>query len=330
MSTESHEEPDGKPPHPCCIPSKARRSIMLSSAHMSTQRRRATTGSTEGMIILDGGRFLMGTEFQGGFPADGEGPVREVTLDPFYIDAGAVTNAQFKEFVDATRYETEAQRFGWSFVFHNQLPVAQYDELADDTVLGLEWWCKVDGADWAHPIGPESSVEDRESYPVVHVSWGDAFAYCDWAGKRLPSESEWEYAARGGLKQKLYAWGDDLTPGGRHLCNIWQGEFPDRDTAEDGYAGLSPIDAFDANGYGLVGVAGNAWEWCGDWWSPDYHLHATRTNPTGPADGDRKVTRGGSFLCHESYCNRYRVAARTANTPDSSTINTTFRCARDV
>lgn len=330
MTAESAEHENWKPPNPCCVPSKARRGIKLGSTQMSAQRRHVVAGSTEGMIKLDGGTFLMGTEYERGFPGDGEGPVREVSLDPFYADAVAATNAQFKDFIDATGYETEAQRFGWSFVFHNQLAQEDYEQLVDDTVQGLEWWCKVHRADWAHPIGPESNVGGQEDYPVVHVSWRDAQAYCEWAGKRLLTEAEWEYAARGGLEQKMYAWGDELTPGGQHLCNIWQGEFPRDDTAEDGYAGLSPVRAFDANGYGLYGVAGNAWEWCADWWSPEYHLHATRTNPVGPPGGDRKVTRGGSFLCHESYCDRYRVAARTSNTPDSSSINTTFRCARDI
>jgi formylglycine-generating enzyme required for sulfatase activity len=163
----------------------------------------------------------------------------------------------------------------------------------------------------------------------VHVSWNDASAYADWAGKRLPTEAEWEYAARGGLEQKLYPWGDDLTPAGRHLCNIWQGEFPTHDTAEDGYAGTCPVDAFPPNGFELYSVAGNVWEWCLDWFSPDFHRIATRVNPVGPPSGTAKVMKGGSYLCHASYCNRYRVAARTSNTPDSSTTNTGFRCVRD-
>ena len=282
------------------------------------------------MVHLDGGVFLMGTDYDHGFPADGEGPVRDVSLEPFYVDCRPVTNAQFAEFARATQYRTEAERFGWSFVFYNQLPSEQYGELVDDTVAGLEWWCKIDGADWAHPLSPDAGLDGHDNDPVVHVGWTDAVAYAEWAGKRLPTEAEWEYAARGGLEQKLYAWGDELTPEGRHACNIWQGEFPQNDTAEDGFAGVSPVGSFPPNGYGLYDTAGNVWEWCRDWWSPDYHSLATRENPVGPPRGDRKVTRGGSFLCHESYCNRYRVAARTSNTPDSSTINTGFRCVRDV
>jgi formylglycine-generating enzyme required for sulfatase activity len=165
---------------------------------------------------------------------------------------------------------------------------------------------------------------------VIHVSWNDALAYSRWAHKRLPTEAEWEYAARGGLEQKLYPWGDDLTPDGKHLCNIWQGAFPAVNTVEDGYEFLAPADAFPPNRYGFHTITGNAWEWCADWFDPSFHQFATRFNPAGPADGARKVTKGGSFLCHRSYCNRYRVAARTSNTPDSSASHMGFRCAMDM
>ena len=151
--------------------------------------------------------------------------------------------------------------------------------------VGLRWWRKVAGADWSHPEGPDSSVEGREHRPVVQVSWNDAAAYAAWAGKRLPSEAEWEFASRGGLEQKRYPWGDELTPDGKHLCNIWQGEFPDSDLAEDGYSSTAPVDAFPANGFGLYTITGNAWEWCADWFSPDYHLYGTRVNPVGPRRG---------------------------------------------
>lgn len=272
----------------------------------------------------------MGTDSPEGFPADGEGPVREVTLDPFFIDIFPVTNEQFGEFASATGYRTDSERLGWSFVFQGHIPPERYAELVEATVPAAKWWCKVKGASWSHPEGPDSSVETRANYPVVHVSWNDAQEYCRWAGKRLPTEAEWEYAARGGLEQKLYPWGDELTPEGRHLCNIWQGTFPTLDLAEDGYSVPAPVDEFPANGYGLYSVAGNTWEWCSDWFDAAYHVTATRSNPVGPLEGSAKVIKGGSYLCHRSYCNRYRVAARTSNTPDSATTNMGFRCVRDV
>ena len=313
-------------PHPCCVPGKHRASVLLESRALAAARTTARIGSTDGMVKLDGGRFFMGTDNDEGFPADGEGPIREVTLDPFYMDAQPVTNGMFGEFLRAANYVTEAERFGWSFVFQGHLAEQHKDQRAP----GTSWWCKIDGADWRHPEGPDTSIQSRSNYPVVQVSWNDAAEYARWAGKRLPTEAEWEYAARGGLEQKIYAWGDELTPGGRHLCNIWQGEFPFRDTAEDGYSAPAPADAFPANGYGLYAVAGNTWEWCADWFHPAYHVTATRVNPVGPASGTNRAMRGGSYLCHKSYCNRYRVAARTSNTPDSATTNIGFRCARDV
>jgi formylglycine-generating enzyme len=175
---------------------------------------------------------------------------------------------------------------------------------------------------------PESSIRQRMDHPVAHVSWRDAAAYCRWAGLRLPTEAEWKYAARGGLEQARYAWGEELTPAGRWMCNIWQGRFPTQNTAEDGYLGTAPVTAFPPNGFGLHNVAGNVWEWCADWFSP-VHLPGPCTDPTGPAEGALRVICGGSYLCHDSYCNRYRVGARTANSPDSSTGNTGFRCAAD-
>ncbi len=311
---------------PCCVPSKARAAVLEISKRGTLARVRATAGSKESMVRLDGGLFLMGTEDREGFPADGEGPVRNVTLDPFFIDASPVTNAQFREFVKATDYKTESERFGWSFVFYKHVD----KKLVEDTAAGVEWWCKVAGACWRNPEGPDSTIDTRDNYPVIQVSWNDAAEYCRWAGKRLPTEAEWEYAARGGLEQKRFPWGDELTPGGKHLCNIWQGDFPSTDTGEDGYTATAPVDAFPPNGYGLSVITGNAWEWCADWFHPSYHVLATRNNPVGPPEGTRKALRGGSYLCHASYCNRYRVAARTSNTPDSATTNIGFRCVLDV
>jgi len=272
----------------------------------------------------------MGSESPDCFPGDGEGPVRQVTLDPFYMDRYPVSNEQFREFVRATEYKTEAERFGWSFVFYKQVAADEYERHIADTIHGLEWWCKIEGASWEHPEGPASSVNQRPHHPVTHVSWDDAAAYSDWAGKRLPTEAEWEFAARGGLEQKQYPWGDDLTPDGRHLCNIWQGEFPTLNTVEDGYEFVAPANAYAPNGYGFFTITGNVWEWCSDWFDPEFHIFATKHNPAGPPEGAAKVVKGGSFLCHDSYCNRYRVSARTSNTPDSSAAHMGFRCARDV
>lgn len=289
---------------------------------------RLTQGSPEGMIHLPGGTFLMGTDDEEGFLTDGEGPVREVYVNPFYIDACAVTNAQFATFVDATGYKTDAENYDWSFVFYSFLPpkVAKHAKRA----VEAPWWRAVNGACWKWPEGLGSYIRDRMDHPAIHVSWNDAMAYCAWAGKRLPTEAEREYAARGGLEQKTYPWGDELLPGGKHRCNIWQGDFPTHNTEEDGYAGTCPVRSFPPNGYGLYEVSGNVWEWCFDWFSAAFHVNGPRHNPKGPPTGEAKVMRGGSYLCHTSYCNRYRVAARTSNTPDSSTENMGFRCAMDA
>ncbi|WP_159881453.1 formylglycine-generating enzyme family protein [Paenibacillus puerhi] len=280
------------------------------------------------MIELPGGEFLMGTQATDGFPDDGEGPIRKVAVDAFRIAAHAVTNAQFRAFVEATGYVTEAERFGWSYVFHLFVPKERLADV-EGSPGGTPWWLGVRGAYWAKPEGEGSSIDDRLDHPVIHVSWNDASAYCEWAGGRLPTEAEWEYAARGGLEQKTYPWGDILKQDGRHRCNIWQGKFPTVNHAEDGYAGTAPVDAYEPNGYGLYNVSGNVWEWCADWFDRNYHLRTDNVNPKGaPGSGVRSL-RGGSYLCHRSYCNRYRVAARSKNTPDSSTGNMGFRLAME-
>ncbi len=270
-----------------------------------------TDDADDGMVQLEGGEFLMGSEDHWAYPGDGEGPVRQVRLDPFWIDVHAVANAAFESFALDTGYKTEAERLGWSFVFAGLLP----DDFPPTRgVAQAQWWRQVEGADWRHPEGPHSNVAERAEHPVLHVTWNDVQAYCEWAGKRLPTEAEWEYAARGGLEGKPFPWGDELEPAGEHRMNVWQGTFPNENTLADGYYGTCPVDAFEPNGYGLKNTTGNVWEWCADRFSPDVQTHNT--------------TRGGSYLCHASYCRRYRVSARSALTPDSSTGNTGFRCAR--
>jgi formylglycine-generating enzyme required for sulfatase activity len=279
------------------------------------------------MVMLDGGTFLMGTDDTDGFPADGEGPVREIELRPFWIDPFAVTNERFAGFVRDSGYTTDAERFGWSFVFGGLLPD---DFPPTQGVAQAPWWRQVHGASWKAPEGPETNVENRLDHPVVHVSWRDAAAFCEWAGLRLPTEAEWEYAARGGLEQKRFPWGDEREPDGEHRMNVWQGTFPSKNTLDDGYLGTAPVDSFPPNGFGLHNTSGNVWEWCGDWFDSSYPGASPSSNPSGPEMGEAKVIRGGSYLCHDSYCNRYRVGARSSNTPDSTTGNMGFRCARST
>lgn len=313
----------------CCTPNNSGERPVAAPSQAFAQPHTAP-GPPLDMVQLPGGSFLMGTDYEEAFPNDGEGPVREVHLAPFLVDRHTVTNARFSAFVEATSYVTEAERFGWSFVFWSQIPREKFRALVVDTLAGAQWWCKVPHAKWNQPAGPGSNTSGRENHPVVHVSWNDAMAYCAWSGQRLLTEAEWEYAARGGLVQMLYPWGNKLRLDGKHMCNIWQGEFPYENTAEDGFEETCPTNAFPPNGYGLYSMSGNSWEWCADWFSRDFHLTGPRESPSGPPHGEAKVIRGGSFLCHKSYCNRYRVAARTSNTPDSSTSHMSFRCARDL
>jgi sulfatase modifying factor 1 len=274
------------------------------------------------------GTFAMGDPFGEGYPADGETPVHEVRLPAFRMDATAVTNAQFATFVKDTGHVTEAEEFGVSAVFHLAFAGDRRDVV--NQVPGAPWWLAVRGASWRRPEGPGSDVAGRQNHPVVHVSWHDAEAYATWAGKRLPSEAEWEYAARGGLPGRRFAWGDELTPRGRWMCNIWQGTFPTENTRDDGHLTTAPAKSFAPNGYGLSCMAGNVWEWCADWFAPDYYRHSPADDPRGPEAGEQRVMRGGSYLCHDSYCHRYRVAARSSNTPESTSANTGFRCAGDA
>ncbi len=311
----------------CCTPGRSEPTA--SPAGVPARRLRSKKSTRRRMVLLPGGIFLMGTDSGEGFPADGEGPAHEVKVAPFHIDRCAVTNDEFRRFVDDSGHETEAERFGWSFVFGGFVPPWEGRHVRGEA-SGAPWWLAVEGASWDRPEGPGSGLEGRWDHPVVHVSWNDAQAYCAWSGTRLPTEAEWEFAARGGLAGKRYPWGDELEPRGRHRCNIWQGTFPTRNSGEDGHLSTAPAKSFPPNGYGLYSVAGNVWEWCSDRFGPSYYAESPHDAPQGPTDGDSRVMRGGSYLCHESYCNRYRVAARSSNTPESSTGNTGFRCAADV
>ena len=301
----------------------------------------------EGMVLIPGGTFTMGCDDSRTPDAQ---PLHPVTLEPFFMDAHPVTNAQFKKFVEATKYVTVAERkpdpkdypgvpadklVAGSAVF-NQPP---HDVPLDNAYA---WWKYEPGAGWRHPEGPQSSIDGKDNFPVVHICFEDAQAYAKWAGKRLPTEAEYEYAARGGMEGKKYSWGDVVMPGGKYLQNIWTGHFPAENTGADGFKGLSPVDAFPPNGYGLYDMGGNVWSWCSDWYRPDYYqkLDAKQPtkSPTGPADSfdpdepgmPKRVLRGGSYLCAERYCTRYLVGSRGKGAPDSSATNISFRCVKDV
>jgi sulfatase modifying factor 1 len=313
--------------HACCSPSRGPGGpgVVAAGGAPTDGLGTAGPGHAGSLVALAGGAFLMGTDDRDGFRADGEGPVREVRLSGYEIAPLAVTTEQFESFVAATGHRTTAESEGWSFVFGGLLP----DDFEPTRgVAQAPWWRQVFGADWAHPEGPHSSLDGRADHPVVHVSWLDATAYCAWAGVRLPTEAEWEHAARGGLEQARFPWGDELEPGGQHRCNVWQGTFPSHNSLADGHLGTAPVDTYEPNGFGLYNMAGNVWEWCADWFDPHAAETAPTDDPAGPPTGQVRSIRGGSYLCHLSYCNRYRVAARSSNSPDSSTGNMGFRVAR--
>ena len=298
----------------CCVPAGGRILDDLSGVRVPSsticQGAERDSMPLAGLRAIPAGTFTMGNDGPDAVPGDGEGPTRRVRLDAYSIGAATVTNAEFADFVRATRHITDAERLGSSFVFYLQLPEAER-LAATRVVAGLPWWLPVEHASWQRPEGPGSHVRERMAHPVVHVSWNDAMAYGAWAGTRLPSEAEWERAARGGLEGKRYAWGDDLFDAqGVPRCNVFRGAFPN--APAPGWA-PGPVEARagEPNGFGLHHVCGNVWEWCAD----------------APAAG-RRPLRGGSFLCHDSYCNRYRVAARTSNTPETSASNIGFRVAR--
>ncbi|KAK9709399.1 Sulfatase-modifying factor enzyme 1 [Popillia japonica] len=268
----------------------------------------------DNMVLIERNTFEMGTN-NPVFEADFEGPARNVSVESFYLDKYEVSNLQFNNFVEATNYITEAEKFGDSFIFESLVPEDRREEYKHLRAVQAPWWIKMQEVTWRMPEGPGSDLSGRLDHPVIHVSWNDAVAYCTHVGKRLPTEAEWEMACRGGLKQKLYPWGNKLNPRGKHWANIWQGEFPQKNTAEDGYEATAPVSEFPSNGFGLHNMAGNVWEWTADSWRNDTEL---------------RVKKGGSYLCHESYCWRYRCAARSHNTKDSSASNLGFRCAVDA
>jgi len=307
--------------HPsCCAPS---RPVVGISAPPSTPVAAPGEHGIE-QVLLDGGEFAMGDGTGDGNTGDGETPVHQVRIQPISIDATSVTNQDFERFVDATGYRTEAEIFGFSAVFHLALQARPAEFMGPAT--GTPWWAGVRGADWRHPGGSLSDLDGLEDHPVVHVSWNDAVAYCSWAGRRLPSEAEWEYASRGGLEGARYPWGDELIgDDGEWRCNIWQGVFPERNDLDDGFLTTAPVHTFEPNGYGLWQTVGNVWEWCADWFGPRYYKFSPDEEPRGPSLGAARVMRGGSYLCHDSYCNRYRNSARSSNTPESSMGNAGFR-----
>jgi formylglycine-generating enzyme required for sulfatase activity len=308
----------------------------------------------EGMVWIPGGEFSMGGVNPTGMQDGGHEqmhdarPVHRVYVDGFFMDQTEVTNGAFAAFVKATGYVTVAERKPT----REEFPGAPEENLVAGSVVftpnnttdlsdHYRWWSYVRGANWQHPAGPGSDIKGKENYPVVHVSWEDAAAYAKWAGKRLPTEAEWEFAARGGKAGDLYTWGNQFKPDGKWMANIYQGKFPSHDDGSDGFAGIAPVKQFPANGYGLYDMAGNVWEWCGDWYRPDYYNRLAgegiARNPSGPQDSfdpaepgaKKKVQRGGSFLCTDQYCTRYMVGTRGKGEYRSASNHVGFRCVKD-
>lgn len=274
----------------------------------------------ENAVFIKGGAGLQGTAHPQ-IPDDGENPLRKVTVKSFYIGATTVTNTEFASFIEDTGYVTEAERFGWSFVFWSLVPDNYGPTQA---VAHAQWWRRVDGATWRAPNGPGTEAACLPDHPVVHMSWNDASAYADWAGGRLPTEAEWEHAARAGQGDVMFPWGDILPNDTDHFpCNIWQGRFPEVNSAADGYLATAPARSFQPNGNGLYNLVGNVWEWTSD----SFKIRSLKKSVKERLAGMKgfKVAKGGSFLCHQSYCFRYRIAARSGNSPDSTTSHQGIR-----
>lgn len=322
-----------------------------------TSRSRGPGPAPDGMVWVPGGEFTMGTNWEHAWPE--EQPAHQVRVPGFWMDATEVTNAEFAEFVKATGYKTTAERAPTLEEIMKQSPPGTPPPdpallvpgavvfTPPDQAVPLDsvanWWSWTPGANWQHPEGPESNIVGRENHPVVHVSWDDAAAYAQWAGKQLPTEAEWEFAARGGLEQKRFGWGDEPPSDSKPpLANIWQGRFPDNNTKQDGFVRTAPVKSFPPNAYGLYDMAGNVWEWCNDWYQRDLYAKRAKQgvidNPQGPDEGldaynqhqPQRAQRGGSFLCHISYCERYRPSARHGNSPDTGMSHVGFRCVKHV
>ena len=298
----------------CCLPStRQRRAPIAPDTDYTTKLNSRLT--LDAFAELDGGPFTMGAD-DPPHPEDGESPARQVIVAPFAIKKTTVTNLEFQQFVSATAYITDAEQHGTSFVFEGLL---HHDNLSP-AITGTPWWRDVTQANWKNPLGPDSPLADYDSHPVVHVSRRDVLAFCAWSGTRLPTEAEWEFAARGGLTAQPYPCGERLTPDSQYLCNIWQGEFPTKNTGADGFIGTAPANSYTPNNFGLLNMVGNVWEWVEDRFT---HLHSPRpaSNPKGPLNGEKFVAKGGSYLCHHSYCLRYRTSSRQALLPGTCTGN---------
>ncbi len=332
-----------------CITGPALAGSPADSDHSAGRDNPATQTSPPGMVWIPGGEFTMGSSAEIARPD--EKPTHRVRVDGFWIDTTEVTNKQFREFVEATGYVTTAEKAPDLREIMAQLPPGTPPPSADmlvpgsivfvsPSVPGEMWWEWRKGVSWQHPEGPGSSIAEKDEYPVVHVSWFDAVAYAQWAGKRLPTEAEWEFAARGGLEGQPYIWGDASPYEGKPRANIWQGEFPRHNTGVDGYVATSPVRSYAPNSYGLYDMAGNVWEWVEDWYRPDTYVHragvAVTVNPQGPDSSydpreptiPKRVQRGGSYLCDANYCASYRPSARMKASPDTSLAHTGFRCVR--
>jgi formylglycine-generating enzyme required for sulfatase activity len=310
--TEIASEPDDKA---CCTPQRGEAGAKVQASTAGP----AISGASRDVVSIPGGAAMVGTR-DPQLPVDGEGPLKSRRISEFLCERGAVTTEQFVQFIADTGYQTEAETFGWSFVFYQDVPESTGPT---EGISGHEWWRKVEGATWQLPHGPDGAPA-KDDHPVVHVSWHDAVAYAEWTGGRLPTEAEWEHAARGGLGDVRFPWGaDEPDDVSQFPCNIWQGNFPHTNTAADGFTSTAPSISYAANGYGLYNLVGNVWEWTADPFRVK-SLKKTARKANAAAVGS-KLLKGGSFLCHKSYCYRYRIAARTGNTPDSSTAHTGFR-----